>query len=1082
MRRLIFCVLVVVVSGTYLFAQRLQKVGQLPQEHSLGCWDNMNNNEDAITLNGVAYFTADDGIHGAELWRSDGTETGTWMVKDIYNSIFQAPSRPHNFFVHNNEVYFSAFNEFGAELWKTDGTAQGTVMVADINVNGNAGPLPFASYNNQLYLFAYTEATGMDMWRYDGQQVMPFELIPGSEGLNIGYSPQQNYWSSTDLNLSFEFDGWLFIKNPYTRTLRTNGQIIEEIKDENNQTVIIQSHIEIDDKLYAYQNSGSLNFYTLNKGDIQFKKFTWTIPNVSTYGYRSGPFVLNNKLHFISYFVEVSTVRKGFFSFNGQQVVLEYEFPDGTTETISKLKQVGNDCYFFRAHGDEREIWKYDGTTISQIATPWIFNDPYGQYKRYHITEYNNKIYWLGRINNTDELWYHDPATNSTGKIDFNGDFKSIYLLKDQLITNSGLMFLANGDEFGFEPRLITTQSNTPTLIKDINQSFMPAILKLSPYRDHLYFPHIALNKVSKDGMLEMNLGDIQPGSDNQEHSLIYSLNDKLIFFSSSSSAFGIEPCVWNGTTTQLVKDINPGSGRGVLLSATKGGNIQSSQGASVNPLPEIINNVLVFIGDDGTSRTFWRTDGTAEGTYKINNQNFSLGNIHQFLKVDNRIYFKTTGAQPQYWVTDGTTAWQINDVIPALDYRYFGYVNDTIIGNNLLQTQPFELSFTDGLHGTSQIIPADIYANQYTISVYGWQTAQHKAFFVAKTAQHGSELWMTDASNAYLVKDIIPGTRSSFEDFPSVAFKDYSFFSTKDTLYFITRHQTLGRQLWKTAGTEASTEMLTQLEWGDAIGLTYWRGKLYFFANNGGIYSYKLYPQEAQLTLQNQQVVYDGTHKQIEFTTDLPLNVLVLYNGEASLPVNAGTYAVTIESLDPDIYLVEETTFTITKAIQTIAHDLVVDIPSGSANDVIMLNASSSSGLPVTVEVTSGPAIVSEGNLVLTGGSGTVEVLITQSGNDNYEPTSASFSFDVDIVMTNETELSEEIKVYPNPSTEDFTIEFGSTNPLSITIMDLAGKKINESTLNDVKEAKVQVANKGIYILLIQTMEGMLVKKLMVK
>jgi len=34
-------------------------------------------------VNGTLYFSADDGAHGSELWRSDGTEAGTVMVRDL---------------------------------------------------------------------------------------------------------------------------------------------------------------------------------------------------------------------------------------------------------------------------------------------------------------------------------------------------------------------------------------------------------------------------------------------------------------------------------------------------------------------------------------------------------------------------------------------------------------------------------------------------------------------------------------------------------------------------------------------------------------------------------------------------------------------------------------------------------------------------------------------------------------------------------------------------------------------------------------------------------------------------------------
>ena len=36
-----------------------------------------------VEMGGILYFAADDGIHGWEPWRSDGTVAGTYMVKDV---------------------------------------------------------------------------------------------------------------------------------------------------------------------------------------------------------------------------------------------------------------------------------------------------------------------------------------------------------------------------------------------------------------------------------------------------------------------------------------------------------------------------------------------------------------------------------------------------------------------------------------------------------------------------------------------------------------------------------------------------------------------------------------------------------------------------------------------------------------------------------------------------------------------------------------------------------------------------------------------------------------------------------------
>ena len=123
------------------------------------------------SVEGTLYFGADDGSDGMWLWKSDGTEAGTVKVKDIRPGF--SPTLQPFLYSHTGvgeTLYFDARDGIhGRELWASDGTALGTVMVKDLRP-GPFGSSPFwlTDVGGTLYFAPRDGIHGAELWKSDG--------------------------------------------------------------------------------------------------------------------------------------------------------------------------------------------------------------------------------------------------------------------------------------------------------------------------------------------------------------------------------------------------------------------------------------------------------------------------------------------------------------------------------------------------------------------------------------------------------------------------------------------------------------------------------------------------------------------------------------------------------------------------------------------------------------------------------------------------------------------------------------------------------------------------------------------------
>lgn len=745
-------------------------------------------------------FAAGSKHNGVDLWKTDGTEQGTVMVKNI--SLGTASSAISNFVLYKGKVYFIANDNIkGQQLWVTDGTAAGTMRVSNTIGQGISHVI---ADGNFIYLLR-KRGDYLELWKSDGSSSGTI-LVKGD--INIWNSPA---------NLTTAGGLVYFTCQPYgdnkTRLWRSDGTgagtfPITQLLDGNGSGPGGTSHptqfTEYNGELYFVARGGAFSSpqsgLMKTDGTIAGTVGVMRTHDGSALVHLGQRFVWNGKMFFT--FFEADTNRFIIVESDGtpgnSSIVYDKTYPHYFTPSQNILK----DGFLYLTLSDGA-----DGTALVKLNLTTRMEEPLKSI----AAPVDRQLIFISERANT--------SAATADKIFFQSYFTTV-----------------EGST------LWVTQGTTATTVKLLdNQRSSP----MTPFNDKVYFRRttdLGAELWTSDGTVggTKMVKDINTDVSGLNYNEITS-NGKVAVFRGYDPANGTEPRITDGTVegTRLLKNLANGPASSYVYNQTE------VNGAFVFGALDN-NETLQYYRSDGTEtgtspitsftenkystniirqpdgkRCFFDvqnrdatydlfvTDGTASGTQALKNfgkNSHGVGfHIEKLAMGTNRLYFTLAGEGEDLWMSDGTAAGTIK-VADVYDIGELSVVNDKayFVGQASSTEKSQEVYVSDGTAAGTKIIK-DLNGSESS-EAFGLTPFNGKLVFAATDDATGRELWITDGTEAgtTVVKDVLAGPEGSFYNSAIVVFKNQVYFVADDGVH--------GAELWRTSGTAETTTLFKDI------------------------------------------------------------------------------------------------------------------------------------------------------------------------------------------------------------------------------------------------------------------------------